>query len=98
MTLRSISLVLVLTAGSASAQLSIRYYRSHPPKDGPIPQVCLDAGSLRTEMAKFALPPKWTFVIACDAAAWDDLMALSNHVEHSRLIFGATNRTTRPRS
>jgi hypothetical protein len=74
------------------AQLSIRYFPSHPPKDGSIPQICLDAGaSLRTEMSKFPVPTKWTFVIACDTAAWDNLMALANHADRSRSIFGATN-------
>lgn len=82
----------ILFPAFGHAQLSIRYFPSHPPKDGSIPQVCLDAGAaLKTEMSKFPVPAKWTFVIACDTAAWDNLMALSNHADRSRSIFGATN-------
>lgn len=71
---------------------SIRYFPSHPPADGSIPQVCLDQGqALRAQLVKFPHPDTWTFIIACDENAWDDLMALSGHAGSSRVIFGATD-------
>jgi hypothetical protein len=76
----------------ASAQISIRYFSSQPPADGSIPQVCLVEGeSLRNQLSLFPHPQTWTFVIACDTNAWDDLMALSDHADRGRSIFGATN-------
>lgn len=85
-------LLLLLPWASALAQTSIKYFPSHPPTDGSIPQACMDEGdSLRSQLVKFPHPNSWTFVIACDEKAWDDLMALAGHAGSSRVIFGATN-------
>jgi hypothetical protein len=90
--LRKFVLALALSVVPAYSQTVIRYFPSHPPADGSIPQVCLDEGSaLKTELARFPHPDTWTFVIACDDHAWDDLMALSGHAGYGRGIFGATN-------
>lgn len=77
---------------SAVAQTPIKYFPSHPPTAGSIPQACLDEGdSLKAQLTRFPHPDKWTFVIACDDHAWDDLLALAGHAGTSRVIFGATN-------
>jgi len=86
------TLFLFLPTLPGLGQISIRYFPSHPPADDSIPQVCLDQGeALKGQLALFPHPERWTFVIACDDRAWDDLMALAGHAGYGRGIFGATN-------
>lgn len=90
--LRKLALALTLLVSCAHAQTTFRYFPSHPPADGSIPQLCLDEGrELNAQLARFLHPETWTFVVACDDRAWDDLMALSGHAGSSRVMFGATN-------
>lgn len=84
--------LLLLPSAFVSAQISIRYFPSHPPKDGSIPQVCLDEGSvLRTELQRFPHPSKWTFIVACDETSW---AAVERHVDWSNVpgkVLGLTD-------
>jgi hypothetical protein len=86
---------LALTLGlsaSALAQISIRYFPSHPPADGSIPQVCLDQGEiLKGQLARFPHPQTWTFIIACDEVSWT---AVERHVDWSNVpgkVLGLTD-------
>jgi hypothetical protein len=88
-----LSAVLVLGSfGMAQGQSTISYFSSFAKPGQPVPKECIEAKAVLADaLTAYPHPDKWTYIIACDNHAWQQVMTHLGMTESDGHHLGETD-------